>query len=50
LMLLKLLGATRPLYALEPHDVGWCIHAETKSGSQISIAKTAGSIDHGMFF
>lgn len=38
-------GATKPVYAPEPHDVGRYIQAEVKSGGQISVAKTAGSID-----
>lgn len=38
-------GATKLVYAPEPHDVGRYIQAEVKSGGQISVAKTAGSID-----
>jgi hypothetical protein len=49
LLLLKLLGATKPVYAPEPHDVGRYIQAEIKFGCQISIAKTSGPIDPGMF-
>ncbi|WVZ66865.1 hypothetical protein U9M48_016028 [Paspalum notatum var. saurae] len=38
-------GATKPVYAPEPHDVGRYIQAEIKFGGQISIAKTAGPVD-----
>ncbi|XP_066400500.1 stomatal closure-related actin-binding protein 1-like isoform X2 [Miscanthus floridulus] len=38
-------GATKPVYAPEPHDVGRYIQAEIKFGGQISIAKTSGPID-----
>lgn len=38
-------GATKPVYAPEPHDVGRYIQAEIKFGCQISIAKTSGPID-----
>lgn len=49
LLLQKPLGATKPVYAPEPHDVGRYIQAEIKFGGQILIAKTAGPIDPGMF-
>ncbi|CAL5085061.1 unnamed protein product [Urochloa decumbens] len=38
-------GATKPVYAPEPHDVGRYIQAEITFGGQISIAKTAGPVD-----
>ncbi|KAG2647127.1 stomatal closure-related actin-binding protein 1-like [Panicum virgatum] len=38
-------GATKPVYALEPHDVGRYIEAEIKFGGHTSIAKTAGPVD-----
>nr|CAB3455125.1 unnamed protein product [Digitaria exilis] len=38
-------GATKPVYAPEPHDVGRYIQAEIKFGGQISNAKTAGPVD-----
>jgi len=41
-------GATKPVYALEPHDVGRYIEAEIKFGGHTSIAKTAGPVDPGM--
>lgn len=43
------LGATKPMYAPEPHDVGRHIQAEIQFGGQISIVKTAGPVDPGMF-
>jgi hypothetical protein len=46
---LNFLGATKPVYAPEPHDVGRYIQAEITFGGQISIAKTAGPVDPGMF-
>jgi len=49
LLLLTLLGATKPVYALEPHDVGRYIEAEIKFGGHTSVAKTAGPVDPGMF-
>ncbi|KAG2551722.1 stomatal closure-related actin-binding protein 1-like [Panicum virgatum] len=38
-------GATRPVYALEPHDVGRYLQAEIDVGGEIAIAKTAGPVD-----
>ncbi|KAJ1292135.1 hypothetical protein BS78_02G369200 [Paspalum vaginatum] len=38
-------GATKPVYAPEPHDVGRYLQAEIQFGGQISIAKTAGPVD-----
>nr|CAB3458772.1 unnamed protein product [Digitaria exilis] len=42
---LETLGAIKPFYAPEPHDVGRYIQAEIKFGGQISNAKTAGPVD-----
>uniref|UniRef100_K3XPL1 Stomatal closure-related actin-binding protein PH domain-containing protein n=1 Tax=Setaria italica TaxID=4555 RepID=K3XPL1_SETIT len=39
-------GATKVVYAPEPHDVGWYIQAEITFGGQILIAKIAGPVDH----
>ncbi|XP_062186362.1 stomatal closure-related actin-binding protein 1-like [Phragmites australis] len=38
-------GATKPVYAPEPHDVGRYIQAEIKFCGKVSIAKTAGPVD-----
>uniref|UniRef100_A0A0D9VUA8 Stomatal closure-related actin-binding protein coiled-coil domain-containing protein n=1 Tax=Leersia perrieri TaxID=77586 RepID=A0A0D9VUA8_9ORYZ len=38
-------GATRSVYAPEPHDVGRYLEAEINFGGEIAIAKTAGPID-----
>ncbi|PWZ58527.1 hypothetical protein Zm00014a_028246 [Zea mays] len=38
-------GATRPVYALEPHDVGRYLQAEIDVGGEIAVAKTAGPVD-----
>ncbi|KAL6841780.1 hypothetical protein ACP4OV_028292 [Aristida adscensionis] len=38
-------GATKPVYAPEPHDVGRYLQAEIKFCGQISTAKTAGLVD-----
>ncbi|CAM0873545.1 unnamed protein product [Alopecurus aequalis] len=38
-------GATRPVYAPEPHDVGRYLQAEISFGGEIAIAKTAGLVD-----
>jgi hypothetical protein len=38
-------GATRSVYAPEPHDVGRYLEAEINYGGEIAIAKTAGPID-----
>ncbi|KQK21577.1 stomatal closure-related actin-binding protein 1 isoform X2 [Brachypodium distachyon] len=38
-------GATRPVYAPEPHDVGRYVQAEINFGGEIAIAKTAGLLD-----
>lgn len=38
-------GATKLVYAPEPHDVGRYLQAEVNLGGEISIAKTAGPID-----
>uniref|UniRef100_A0A0E0D0Z0 Stomatal closure-related actin-binding protein PH domain-containing protein n=1 Tax=Oryza meridionalis TaxID=40149 RepID=A0A0E0D0Z0_9ORYZ len=38
-------GATRSVYAPEPHDVGRYLEAEINYGGEISVAKTAGPID-----
>jgi hypothetical protein len=43
-------GATRPVYALEPHDVGRCVQAEINLDGEIAVAKTAGPIDPGLFY
>jgi hypothetical protein len=42
-------GATRPVYALEPHDVGRYLQAEIDVGGEIAVAKTAGPVDPGLF-
>ncbi|ONL98328.1 Stomatal closure-related actin-binding protein 1 [Zea mays] len=42
---LKENGATRPVYALEPHDVGRYLQAEIDVGGEIAVAKTAGPVD-----
>ncbi|KAK3151696.1 hypothetical protein QOZ80_3AG0249330 [Eleusine coracana subsp. coracana] len=38
-------GATRPVYALEPHDVGRYVQAEINLDGEIVVAKTAGPVD-----
>ncbi|KAK3147161.1 hypothetical protein QOZ80_3BG0278870 [Eleusine coracana subsp. coracana] len=38
-------GATRPVYALEPHDVGRYVQAEINLDGKIAVAKTAGPVD-----
>nr|CAB3495841.1 unnamed protein product [Digitaria exilis] len=38
-------GATRPVYALEPQDVGRYLQAEIDVGGEIAVAKTAGPVD-----
>uniref|UniRef100_A0A0A9DKA4 Uncharacterized protein n=1 Tax=Arundo donax TaxID=35708 RepID=A0A0A9DKA4_ARUDO len=38
-------GATRPVYALEPHDVGRYVQAEVNFDGEIAVAKTAGPVD-----
>ncbi|KAL6593782.1 hypothetical protein ACP70R_048683 [Stipagrostis hirtigluma subsp. patula] len=38
-------GATRPVYALEPHDVGRFVQAEINFNGEIAVAKTAGPVD-----
>uniref|UniRef100_A0ACD5YXI3 Uncharacterized protein n=2 Tax=Avena sativa TaxID=4498 RepID=A0ACD5YXI3_AVESA len=38
-------GATKLVYAPEPHDVGRYLHAEVNLGGEVSVAKTAGPID-----
>lgn len=48
-LFLDLLGATRSVYAPEPHDVGRYLEAEINYGGEIAIAKTAGPIDPGLF-
>nr|CAB3500723.1 unnamed protein product [Digitaria exilis] len=40
-----LLCATRPVYALEPQDVGRYLQAEIDVGGEIAVAKTAGPVD-----
>jgi len=49
LLFLTSLGATRPVYALEPHDVGRYLQAEIDVGGEIAVAKTAGPVDPGLF-
>lgn len=44
------LGATRPVYALEPHDVGRYVQAEINLDGEISVAKTAGPVDPGLSY
>ncbi|KAK3125854.1 hypothetical protein QOZ80_7BG0610540 [Eleusine coracana subsp. coracana] len=39
-------GATKPLYAPEPHDVGRYLQAEIEYCGQISIARSVGPVDH----
>jgi hypothetical protein len=43
-------GATRPVYALEPHDVGRYVQAEINLDGEIAVAKTAGPVDPGLFY
>jgi hypothetical protein len=43
-------GATRPVYALEPHDVRRCVQAEINLNGEIVVAKTAGPVDSGLFY
>lgn len=38
-------GATKLVYAPEPHDVGRYLQAEVNLGGEISVAKTAGPLD-----
>ncbi|KAM0865990.1 hypothetical protein ACQ4PT_042880 [Festuca glaucescens] len=38
-------GATKLVYAPEPHDVGRYLQAEVNLGGEISVAKTAGPVD-----
>uniref|UniRef100_A0A0A9CTQ4 Uncharacterized protein n=1 Tax=Arundo donax TaxID=35708 RepID=A0A0A9CTQ4_ARUDO len=38
-------GATKPVYAPEPHDVARYLQAEIEFCGQISVAKTAGPVD-----
>ncbi|XP_047069958.1 stomatal closure-related actin-binding protein 1-like isoform X1 [Lolium rigidum] len=38
-------GATKLVYAPEPHDVGRYLRAEVNLGGEISVAKTAGPVD-----
>uniref|UniRef100_A0A453AXM6 Stomatal closure-related actin-binding protein Ig domain-containing protein n=1 Tax=Aegilops tauschii subsp. strangulata TaxID=200361 RepID=A0A453AXM6_AEGTS len=38
-------GATKLVYAPEPHDVGRYLQAEVNLGGETSVAKTAGPLD-----
>ncbi|XP_062211368.1 stomatal closure-related actin-binding protein 1-like [Phragmites australis] len=38
-------GATRSVYALEPHDVGRYVQAEINFNGEIAVAKTVGPVD-----
>uniref|UniRef100_A0A453AXM0 Uncharacterized protein n=1 Tax=Aegilops tauschii subsp. strangulata TaxID=200361 RepID=A0A453AXM0_AEGTS len=42
-------GATKLVYAPEPHDVGRYLQAEVNLGGETSVAKTAGPLDPGLF-
>jgi hypothetical protein len=46
---LILLGATKQVYSPEPHDVGRYLQAEIEYCGQISIARSAGPVDPGLF-
>ena len=42
-------GATKPVYAPEPFDVGRILQAEITYGDQTTSVTTAGPIDPGLF-
>ena len=42
-------GATRPVYAPEPHDVGRYLQADINFGGEIAMTTTAGLVDPGLF-